>query len=184
MADHPDGNGVVHHMTSSERLELAKVVRKRERLAKAGTAVRAAELLAEFEQQMAAAYSFDDDATWAEAMKAAAEAVKEADRVVAVRCEELGIPRKYRPGIHAEWWGRGETASKERRSELRLVAKTRIAALEKQAKLDIERESLRVQELLVTGGLQSDEARAFMESMPTAETLMPTLSVAEIEAGS
>jgi hypothetical protein len=73
-------------------------------------------------------------------------------------------------------------AAKERVAELRKVAQTRIAALEKAACNDIERSSLEVQTELLAGGLQSGEARAFLESIPTAAALMPPLSVPELEA--
>jgi len=36
----------------------------------------------------------------------------------------------------------------------------------------------------IAGGLDSDEARTFLEAMPTAEQLLPAPSVAEIDAAS
>ena len=57
-------------MTSKERHELMALVRRREKLAKAQADVRAAELMADFELQMASVYTWSDDAVWAEAMRA------------------------------------------------------------------------------------------------------------------
>ena len=63
------------------------------------------------------------------------------------------------------------------------VAKTRIDADAKAAKVAIERSSVEIQTELVAGGLESEAARTFLASMPTAEALMAAApSVAEIEA--
>jgi hypothetical protein len=56
-----------------------------------------------------------------------------------------------------------------------------VAAEAKAAKVQIERASVDVQTQLVAGGLQSNEAREFLAAMPTAEALMPAVTVAEIE---
>lgn len=70
-----------------------------------------------------------------------------------------------------------ENGSASRRAELRRVLDTRVTALEKQAITEIERRSLQIQTELMAGGLDSDEARVFLESMPTAESLMPGLAI-------
>ena len=108
--------------------------------------------------------------------------VAEAQTQVAERCAELGIPPRFAPGIAAGWYRRGENGARDRRVELRAVARTRIDALEKAAKVEIERRSLEVQERLIVGGLASVEARGFLDSIPTVDTLMPPLRLAEIEA--
>src|SRR5262249_21351176 len=119
---------------------------------------------------------------WAEVRAAAAATVNEADAKIAARCRELGIPEEWRPAIAMAWFGRGENASAERRAELRRVAKTRIEAQEKRALTRIEVESIYLQTKLIAGGLQSDAAHTFLESLPTAEALMPQLDLAQIEA--
>lgn len=48
-------------MTKSERQDLAKLIRNRERVLKAAAAQQSAELLAELEQQMASEYKYDED---------------------------------------------------------------------------------------------------------------------------
>jgi hypothetical protein len=171
-------------MTKAERDELAKLVRRREKLAKADADQRGAELLADFERQMAAIYQPDDDPVWQEARRAVQEVVNEARAKISERCRELGIWERSAPDIGAHWYGRGENATAERRAELRKVATTRIAAMTKAAKTEIERQSIEVQTQLVAGGLESVEAREFLASMPTAEALMPVPpTLAEIEAG-
>jgi hypothetical protein len=169
-------------MTKAERDALAKLVRRREKLAKVDVDRVAAERLADFEQQMASIYAPADDARWAKIHASAREVVRDADEALAQRCCELGIPERFRPELGLHWYERGENASASRRAELRAVAKTRIDAMAKAAKHEIERQSIAVQTDLVAGGLRSEEARAFLAAMPTAEALVGAApSVLEIE---
>jgi hypothetical protein len=169
-------------MTRRDRDDLAKLARRREKLAKADTDRVASERLADFEQQMAAIYRPSDDEIWSELHAAADEAVAKADAAIAERCRELGIPKRFRPGLQLQWYERGENAAAQRRSELRAVAKSRIDAMAKLAKVEIERQSVEVQTVLIAGGLDSDDARAFLASMPTADALIGAApSVAELE---
>jgi hypothetical protein len=78
-------------------------------------------------------------------------------------------------------YGRSENASRERRVELRRVAVTRIVAIEKEARATIEEMAAEVQTELITNGM-SEVARALLAQMPTAERLMPSLTVSEAEA--
>ena len=61
-------------MTMRERTELARLIRQRERVAKADADRRGAELLADVEAQLARRYAFDGQATWKAAYEAANEA--------------------------------------------------------------------------------------------------------------
>ncbi len=162
-------------MTRRDREDLARLARLRERVAKTSASQRKAELLADFERQLGAIHSYDDDETWRALKDDAQQAVDEADRRVAERCRELGIPSRFRPFLHLSWHGRGENAAKERRAELRRIATTRLDALEKQAKAEIEARSAVIQTEILAGGLETSAARAFLESMPTPEALMPPL---------
>lgn len=115
-------------MRRGEREDLAKLIRHRERVLKTAATQRSAELLAEFEQQLASVYSFDRDEVWKAAATAANEMIKEAQSQIDARCAELGIPKNFGPGISCAWYHRGQNAAKERRAELRAVAKARIGA--------------------------------------------------------
>lgn len=169
-------------MSKSERDDLAKVARLRARVAKSKVAQREAELLADVEDQLAATYKFDDDA-WADVTRAAKVAVQTAQAEVERRCRDLGIPDRFAPSLSLQWYGRGENALAQRRAELRKVAQTQIAAAGKAAKTAIEQQEAEVLTELLAGGLESAEARAFLESIPTPEQLMPTMALAELEAG-
>lgn len=167
-------------MTKGEREELRRLVNERARLAKARVEQRQAELLADVEAKLAAKYDFDDE-VWADVTAAARQAVKQADDFIAQKCRELGIPEEFRPGITIGWYKRGENAVSLRRGELRKVAQTQIAAAGKKAKNTIDTAALERREALALGALESAEAKAFIESMPTVEALMPPLDVRELE---
>lgn len=171
----------MNDMSRRDREELAKLVRRREKLAKAAAGSRAAELLANFEQQLATTYDPLDSA-WREAHEEAVRAVEALNARIAARCQEQGIPARFAPSAVMGWSDRGENYTSRRRAELRKVAQTRLAAVEKSAKTEIERRSVEIQTALVAGALESAEARTFLDSMPSAEALMPALSVPEIEA--
>jgi hypothetical protein len=170
-------------MTRAERDDLAKVARLRAKVARTAVVQREAELLADVEEQLSAQYAFADDA-WAEITTGAAAAVAEADRQVAALCRERGIPEEFRPGLNLNWYGRGSNAVPARRAELRKVAQARIAAAGKGAKAAIEAREAEVLTELLAGGLTSQAARSFLESIPTAAALMPALQVRELEVGS
>lgn len=174
-------NEITERMTKGERVELGQLIRKRERVMKSMVAERSTAMLAEFESQCAAIYSFDQDEIWKDAFAAAEKIVEESEKVIAARCDELGIPKEFAPSIDVHWYGRGENAVASRRSELRRVAKAKIANLEKDAISKIERMSLEAQTEVIANGLQSDAARGFLERMPDITTLMPTLNAAEIK---
>jgi hypothetical protein len=167
-------------MTRREREDLAKVTRLRAKVAKDGITAREAALLADVEEQLSAVYRFDHDA-WADITRHAEQVVAEADKQIAQRCRELGIRESFRPRLSLSWYDRGENASRERRSELRKAAQTKIAAMGKDAKMAIDARAADVLTELIAGGLESADAKAFLESIPTADQLMPRLTLSELE---
>lgn len=169
-------------MTKGERSELASLIRKRERVLKAAATERSAAMMAEYDRQSAAIYAYDDDDVWKRATEIAAEAVKQANEAVAERCKELGIPPEFAPSLAFGWSGRGQNAVAARRAELRRMAKSRVDAIELEARTRIEKMSLDAQTEVVANGLQSDAAKAFLENMPTMDALMPSIDVVEIRA--
>jgi cell fate regulator YaaT (PSP1 superfamily) len=167
-------------ITRAERNDLMALARRREKVAKTQVEARSAELLADFERQMASVYTFDDDETWQKAMDDATKALQEADETIKERCKELGIPMEYRPGVGINWHGRGQNEVIRRQAELRRVAKSRIKELAESAKHRIEAASVDVQEQLMVTGL-NQAAREALAGMPTPEQLMPVLDVIELE---
>jgi hypothetical protein len=168
-------------ITKSERKELIALAKKRERVAKNAAVHRSAKLRADFEKQLDTKYRPEDDPLWKELYKHAEQVVKETEQALAQDCRAKGIPEQCAPRIQLNWWDRGRNTFKNERTEMRRVAYSRIDELEKVAKFQIERVSLEIQTELAAGALESDEARIFLERMPSADQLMPTLKMGEIE---
>jgi hypothetical protein len=168
-------------MTRSEREDLQRLVRQREKVLKSAAKQRSAELIADFENQMGSEYRFDQDETWERAVKDCEPVVRKAQEQIAARCRELGIPRQFAPDVSLHWRARGyDNAVEKRRAELRRMAQTQVAAIESKAIVQIEMSCLEAQTQLATAGLTSDAARNFIEALPSIETLMPQLSFAQI----
>ena len=168
-------------MSKSEREDLARLIRNREKVLKTAAGQRSAELRATFEQQMASVYSYDQDTTWKAATETANAAVAEAREIIAARCRELRIPAQFAPTVSFSWHGRGENALAARRAELRRVASSRIAEIEKAAITKIEMTCLEAQGQIIAHGLTSAAAIEFFDKMPSVEVLMPPLEVSSVE---
>jgi hypothetical protein len=166
-------------MTKGEREDLQRLVRQREKALKSAAKQRSTELLADFENQMLAEYSFDQDETWAEATKLAEAEVAKAQARVAARCRELGIPDRFAPDLNLRWQHGGTYCTVEsRKRDLRRMATTRIAALEQAALVRIELDSVTAQ--TATAGLTSEASLVFLAKLKPVEELMPALSFDEI----
>jgi hypothetical protein len=167
-------------MTRLEREDLQRLARYREKILKSAARQRSAELMADFEQQAAPIYDYDKDEVWKAATAFATEAAEEARQRVAARAAELGIPEHFRPTLNVYWLSRGRDGVKERRDELRKVAKARVAALEAEAIVKIELHTAETVTRIIAHGLTSTAAREFLDSLPAVETLMPPLDVAAV----
>jgi hypothetical protein len=155
-------------MSKSEREDLQRLVRQREKVLKSAAKQRSAELLADFENQMGSEFAFDDDAVWAQAYKEAQIEVRKAQGIIANRCRELGIPDRFAPNLEMRWRHRGyDNLVDKRKTELRVMATTRIRAIEQKATADIEMNCLKAQEQIALAGLTSGAARDFIEALPS-----------------
>lgn len=169
-------------MTKAEREDLIRLVKQRERVAKTSAEQRSAAMLAEFEQQISALHAFDNNEVWKAAVEAGIEAAKKANEAVQEEAERLGIPKEFRPRLGFQWARRGENEYRERREELRRVAKAEIDAIEKVARVQIETESVRAQTEIIANGLGSAAAIEFLNRLPAIESMMPALSIEIIQA--
>jgi hypothetical protein len=152
-----------------------------EKALKSAAKQRSAELLVDFDSQLAAELRFDDDAVWESASKVAEAEVAKAQEKVAARCAELGIPGVLRRASSSTWSARGYGNSvKERRDELRRAAVSRIEAIESAAVVEIELLSVTAETEIAKAGLTSEAALGFLATLPSVETLMPALSYSEI----
>ena len=167
-------------ISKSEREDLQRLIRQREKVLKSAARQRSAELLADFENQIGSQYHFDDDAVWAEAHQIAERTLEKCNAQITAQCAKLGIPPRFAPHLDSCWADRGENAVKKRRDELRRMAETRIEAIEAKAITEIETWCFEAQVQIAIAGLTSDAARQFVEKLPSLETLMPRLSFAEV----
>jgi hypothetical protein len=168
-------------MTRAELDDLQRLVRQRENVLKSAAKQRSAELLADCENQMGSEYSFDQDEVWQQAAETAEREVSKAQKQLAARCRELGIPDRFAPSLNLRWHHRGyDNRIEDRRKELRRMAQTQIAANEQQAIVQIEISCRDAQTQLAMAGLTSEAARAFVDRLPAIDTLMPCLSFAEV----
>jgi hypothetical protein len=163
-------------MTKAEREELTQVVRLRAKVARANVDARKSELMADFEEQIATLYQADDQ-RWAQATATAEQAVAEANTRITAVFAECGIPERYRPTLRLVWWNRGENQTSERRTELRQVAASRLEAQARAAKVEIDRVEASLRSDLAARGLNTTEARTWLERIPTPEQLLPRLNV-------
>ena len=139
-------------------------------------------MLAEFEQQISAVHTFNRNDVWKAAVEAAIEAAKKANEAVVSGADKLGIPREFQPKLQFNWARRGENEYRERRDELRRLAKAEIDALEKLARVPIESKSVQAQTEIIANGLNSEAAIAFLNRLPAIESMMPALDVTQIQA--
>lgn len=168
-------------ISRAEREDLQRLVRQREKVLKSAAKQRSAELLADFENQMGQEYSFDQDEVWAAAVKSVAPLVDQAQKAIAARCRELGIPERFAPSMRLIWSNRGyDNVIDKRKAELRRMAQAQVAAIERKAITQIELSCLDAQTELAISGLSSTAARSFLEKLPAVSDLMPKLSFAEI----
>jgi hypothetical protein len=147
-------------ISKGEREELRGILNGRRRLAKKVIEQRAAELLADAEEKLAATYKIND-AAWKDLTETTEAALRKADEELAQRCCGLGIPEAFRPRMYFSWSGRGENAVAERRTELRRVAVTRISEMSKRAQIQMESKALEGLELLAQSALESAAAQQF-----------------------
>ena len=165
----------------TERQDLLRLIRQREKVLKSAARQRSSELLADFENKIGSEFGFDDDAVWVEAMRGAEAEIDKAKRKIAARCRELGIPSQFAPTMKLYWAHRGyDNSIEQRRRELRGIAEAKIEAIEKKAITEIEMSCLQAQTELAISGLTSEAARRFIEKLPGVDALMPGLSFAEI----
>jgi hypothetical protein len=169
-------------LSSRERNDLLVMIRQRATIAKSLASQRAAELVADFDQQMATYYSFLDDDVWKEAVDKAHKVAEAANAEITQRCQELKIPKRFAPRLTMPYWVDSDAhyMTKSEKKDLRDAAKSRIEALRKVAITEITRRSIEAQEKVIVPGLTSPLAQQLLTSIPSVTDLMPTLSIQSI----
>jgi len=161
--------------------DLTKLARRQEKVAKTRATQYAAELVADFEAQLTTKYAADD-ARWRSVTERMNDLTRTANSEIARICQEEGVRPEFAPKYSLVWYDRGENMERERRGELRKAAETRIAAMAKRAYADIEARTVEFETELLGGRLENDAARALLEAMPKAATMLMTpLDPAELD---
>lgn len=168
-------------LSRNETHDLGMIIKERAKVLKSHVESEGARLMADFERQIAAKYEFDQDEVWKAAAEEALKEAQKAQEKIAARCEALGIPRTFAPGLAISWHQRGENALKERRVELRAVAKSAVKAMMAEAVVKVEREALDLRTQIVALGLLSPDAQAFLQTLKPVEHVMQVLEFGAIE---
>lgn len=167
-------------ITKSERAELRSLIRQQFKVLRADVAARQAELVAELEARIAAKYA-DHDKAWTDAMFLIKEAVNEANRKANDILRDV-MPDRY-TDVSKEYevvQARQIAKPTQERTELRRHGTARIEAQVKAALLQLDRQETNLLARLVTGALESDEARAFLGEIPTVSALVPADRLLEL----
>lgn len=169
-----------HQMSRTERDDLIRIVRLREAQAVDDMRARLAAIEADGEAQIAASYP-ENHPAWADLAAAAAQFVQETDQKILEICRQMGIRDEFRPSLYVGWRSRGENGFSERRTELRRVLKAQLERLERETVRTIKGQTRALQSRLLAGGLETEEARLFLDSLPSAEQLLPGISLQDLE---
>ncbi len=173
-------------MTTAERNALLKLIARNARVAAADVDSLAAERYADFERQATKIWEAQelgvkqliDDAN-----TQLRPAVALIQRLVTERCDELGIVPELQPEVNGHVRVYSHFTSTQRQSELRRLAKAEIEAGRKRAKVEIERARSEIEAKALTTAIASDEGRAMLAQLPSADALLPALDVQAILTG-
>lgn len=164
-------------MTRTERSDLQVLVKRRAKASCADVDMLAAQRRAEVEASLSKIWSAEDEG-WADYLARAQAEVEALNARIKQECDERGIPKEMQPYSGFYFEERGSNSSPSRRVELRKKAYATIEASAKAAKAAIGHNELDVLGELIAGGLESEAARTFLRTMPTAGELMPSATEA------
>ncbi|WP_154678164.1 hypothetical protein [Paraburkholderia nodosa] len=168
-------------MTAKERDAIRDVVKMRARLVKSDIDARATLLIAEAEAQLSVKYQQDDE-RWDHAIELAEQVARDADAELLRIAKRDGIPLENRPRFVARFMERSDYALKDRRDELRRLARAKVEAAAKDSKRVVERWQTETITALLAGTLQTDDAKAFLAALPTIDSLLPAMTMQQIDA--
>jgi hypothetical protein len=167
-------------MTNKDRDQLIRLARMRAKQAIREAEAREKILLAEVTDQLTVEFEAHDR-LWADAVIIAEAAAAKANSHIRAVCADLGIPAKDAPALELGWHSRSSANSDpRRRAELRKLAEARLTALTKTTKAAIGDKLLEVETELIAGSFETSKAKTFLAMMPTAEGLMPPLSIEDL----
>src|SRR5258708_6632309 len=117
-------------INKSELEAIGRALRANVKAAKAAIVALGPKLKAEFEVQLSVSYPPSGDPVWKEALHTVYEVYEIQQARVDARCEELRIPRRFRPRLTPPSWSDGCRCStfdfKDMRAEMRRLAGAQI----------------------------------------------------------
>jgi hypothetical protein len=171
-------------ITKGERTELRSVVRHQFKVLRGEVLQRRAELIAEAEHRIAERFAARDkkrtDVEWR-----VREIAQAADREIAdlVKAAEEDAEGPNLLGRLVGWAGAPAIRwADDSRGEMRRAVHAEIDARVKDAQLRLDRQEADLLQSLALGALESEEARAFLGSIPKVSELVPGDRLAELEA--
>ena len=167
-------------VTPGERRELKALVKGQFKVLRAEVARRAQELEGEIEAEFLRQYRAQDDAI-AEAKRAEVRAYSDCRLALEKIAEDLKFERPELT-VTSEQHGRlGLSASDPNRSQARRAALAAVPAQIGDAKLRLDRGEMDTLKDLAIGALRTDQAIAFLDTIPTVGDLIPQVRLAELE---
>ena len=168
-------------INKGERAELRALVKSQFKVLRAEVEQRRAEMLADLETQLNERYAAWDK-QWSDTMFLCQEKALEANRAVNDILREMidqpdGGRSEYML-VHFQ----APHKPDRRRAELRSTGVARIHADVKAAMLRLDRDEADLLRTLTVGALESEEAKAFLEAIPTVGELVSRARLAELEA--
>src|SRR6478609_7327719 len=91
-------------ITKSELEAIGRALRANVKAAKATIVALGPKLKAEFEVQLNIAYPASGDPVWQDALNTLYQTYQIQQKRVEDRCEELGIPERFRPKLYSPGW--------------------------------------------------------------------------------
>ena len=170
-------------MTKHELDLLLRALRANLKAARAAILGIEPKLRTAFENELNTFYPLRSDHVWQEQFELLENTWKQCQTKVDERCDQLGIPRRFRPSIGSPHWQHaGLNMVKELRADLRRAAYTQISAMVKERIEELERKSANFQLGIMATGIVSPDAKAFFDSLPKVDELFPPLSAKEVFA--
>src|SRR6266536_4992137 len=91
--------------------DLTKLARRQEKVAKTRAKQHAAELLADFEAQLATKFEADDE-RWRHVSERLADLARTANAEIARICRDEGVRPEFAPAFSLSWYERGQNMEK------------------------------------------------------------------------
>jgi len=167
------------NMTKADRDALIKIARGRARLAKSALAERERILTTEIEESLIMEFRLRDDVE-DDVRRMAEEAIAKLNEQICDQARLMGFSDEHVPQATLPYRSRYDTRGDKAKEQAHHLALTRLASMRASAAKAIEERLLTIEERLIVGGLESEEARGIAESLPAADDLMPSLTLDDI----